>query len=61
MIARYDIFRAFPDAGPVWLETAKDLDDAKKRLLKLSSNEPGDYFVYDYEQQAIVEKLKKSA
>jgi hypothetical protein len=53
MTASYDIFRRLP-AGPMWIETVQDLEDAKVRLANLIESRPGDYFVFDASSSKIV-------
>jgi hypothetical protein len=45
--ATYDIFRAHPDKGPIWVEAVQGLENARARLMKLLETRPGNYFVYD--------------
>jgi hypothetical protein len=44
---RYEIFRKLPSKSPVWVETAKNLEDAKNRLKELARIFPADYFIFD--------------
>ncbi len=46
MSEQYDIFR-LDDDSELWLEPAKTLEDAKRRVQELSANEPGEYFIFD--------------
>jgi hypothetical protein len=57
----YNIFRKTPDAPLAWVETAVNLDDAKKRLISLASTEPGDYFIWDPDEYKFIDPLPKSA
>ncbi len=46
MSEEYDIFRLDDDAE-LWLEPAKTLEEAKRRVKELSASEPGEYFIFD--------------
>jgi hypothetical protein len=43
----YDIFQKDHSGNPIWVETVIGLDQAKKRLLSLSSLSSGEYLVYN--------------
>jgi hypothetical protein len=48
MDTTYDIFQRLNDAGPpLWIETVASLEQAKRRLVGLSSKKPGTYMVFD--------------
>jgi hypothetical protein len=57
----YNIFRKTPDTPLAWVETAVNLDDAKKRLISLASTAPGDYFIWDSDEYKFIEPLPNSA
>ena len=57
----YNIFRKTPDTPLAWVETAVNLDEAKKQLINLASAEPGDYFIWDPAECRFIEPLPKSA
>ena len=57
----YNIFRKTPDTPLAWVETAMNLDEAKKRLIGLASVEPGDYFIWAPDEYKFIEPLPKSA
>lgn len=57
MSATYDIFRDFPDSGPIWIESIQGLENATGRLRNLLENRPGDYFVYDTASAKIVASI----
>lgn len=50
----YDIFRDFPDSGPIWIESIQGLENATGRLRNILEIRPGDYFVYDTASAKIV-------
>ena len=57
----YNIFRKTPNTPLAWVETAGNLDEAKKQLFSLASAEPGDYFIWDPDEYKFIEPLPKSA
>jgi hypothetical protein len=42
----YDIFKRNERGIPVWVETAKDPDSAKARIIELCQTSPGQYLVF---------------
>src|SRR5579883_3049756 len=44
---KLDIFRGKPEGTPVWVKTAKDLDDARAQVRQLAAVTRDDYFVFD--------------
>ena len=60
MEAAYDIFRAFPDSGPIWIEVVHGLENARFRLLELRQSRPGDYFVFDSANAKVVATTAES-
>jgi hypothetical protein len=57
----YDIFRNFPDSGPIWMEAVQGLENVVGRLKILVQTRPGDYFVYDSTSAKIIETTSKSS
>ena len=51
--AQYDIFRKL-ESELVWIETAHDLDSAKKRIEELAAQDGGKFVVYDQRARRIV-------
>jgi hypothetical protein len=43
--ANYDIFKRDAFGARTWVEAARDLDAAKRRVMELSANSPGKYVV----------------
>jgi hypothetical protein len=54
---QYDLFAADPDSGPLWLETITGLDKAEKRMKERGAEEPGDYFIYNVREGALISRL----
>lgn len=54
MKSTLDIFRRLPDGQPEWVEAAEGLDQAKERLIRLTSNSPAEYFIYSVADRAVV-------
>jgi hypothetical protein len=50
----YNLFTEDHRGNPVWLDALADLESAHKRLLKLASVDPGDYFIFDFRTQQTV-------
>jgi hypothetical protein len=53
----YNLFTEDARGNPVWLDALADLESARKRLLKLASVDPGDYFIFDLRSQQVVTSL----
>jgi hypothetical protein len=47
MLRVFDIFREFPEGGPIWVEAVQGLENAKSRLDELTRTDRGDYFLFD--------------
>jgi hypothetical protein len=56
----YDIFRDFPDSGPIWMEAVQGLENVMGRLRILVQTRPGDYFVYDSTSAKVIDTTTKS-
>jgi len=54
-IRKYDIFREDSCKGPLWIETVVGLDEAKRRVLQLHAQSPGNYRVFDPLAGAFIE------
>jgi hypothetical protein len=46
-IRKYEIFREDPGKGPMWIETAVGLEQAKQRVVRLHAEAPADYRLFD--------------
>ena len=44
-IPAFDIFRAEPDGGVLWRESAATIEEARSRARELAAVAPGEYFV----------------
>jgi hypothetical protein len=53
----YNLFTEDARGNPVWLDALADLESAHKKLLKLASVDPGDYFIFDLRTQQVVASL----
>ncbi|MGC1106202.1 MAG: hypothetical protein WA876_06665 [Candidatus Acidiferrales bacterium] len=56
-----DIFRVLPDGSPLWVETAKGREEARKRIAHLISVAPAKYKVHDPRTNKFVDVFAKSA
>ena len=61
MSEAYDLFRKSEEGERVWLETVIGLDNLKKRLIELSSLQPGTYMVLDRKDRRIVASFTRIA
>lgn len=43
----YDIFALGPQSDPLWVEAARGLEHAKRRLKALAESKPGTYSIFD--------------
>jgi hypothetical protein len=53
-MARYEIFQKLRHNQPTFVESARSLADAKKRLRELKKMFPDDYFIFDTKSECIV-------
>lgn len=49
-----DIFRNEPRGRVFWIETAKDLEDAKSKVKTFYAQHPAEYFAFDVTKQTRV-------
>jgi hypothetical protein len=49
------------EARLTWIESAEDLQEAKKCLITLASSKRGDYFILDLSEHKFIEQLEESA
>ena len=47
MQPEYYIFKILPDGTPLWLEDAKDIEEATEIVFTLEQASPGPYVLYD--------------
>ena len=47
MRAKFDIFVRQADGQPIWIRAVESLEEAKRQLKELSSQRPGDYFIFN--------------
>jgi hypothetical protein len=52
--SQFDILKRHDDGSFVWVESTQDLPAAQARLLALSIESPGEYFVFDKKTQQFV-------
>jgi hypothetical protein len=56
----YDIYKEYPRASPVWVEAVQGVQDAVKRMAKVSANDPSsDYFLYCSETGRVLGRLRR--
>jgi hypothetical protein len=53
----YNLFTEDACGNPVWLDALSNLEAAHKKLLKLASVSPGDYFIFDLRTEQVVTSL----
>jgi hypothetical protein len=53
----YNLFTGDARGSPVWLDAVADFEVAHRRLLKLASVYPGDYFIFDPRAQQVLTSL----
>jgi hypothetical protein len=58
-LPRYDIFKKHEDAL-VWVESAHDLEGAKRRIEELAKQGHCEHVVFDHRQQQVVARLNPS-
>jgi hypothetical protein len=54
MDAKYDIFKKLPDGQPSWMKAVKGLDEAKSELTRIAEISPGEYFIFDTRNGAVI-------
>ncbi len=47
MDAKFDIFKKLPDGQPVWVKAVEGFEEAKLQLVRIASQIPGEYFIFD--------------
>lgn len=47
MKAKFDLFLRLPDGQPVWIKAVENLPDAQSELIRMSTDAPGDYFIFN--------------
>lgn len=58
---KLDIFRVLPDGQPLWVETVKGRNEAKKRVVHLLSVKPARYQVHDPQTNKFIDVFTKCA
>jgi hypothetical protein len=61
MPSKYEIYTKADDDSFVWVETLEDVIKAKKRLISLVSNGPGDYRLWDPARHEFIVRLDDCA
>ena len=56
----FDIFTTLPDGRPLWVESIKGLEEAKKRLDWLAVRYPRDYFIYSEKSGGVIKRIPRS-
>jgi CheY-like chemotaxis protein len=51
----FEVFRKLPERQPEWVDACPSLESATERAREVASLYPGDYFVFDRENQQCVE------
>jgi CheY-like chemotaxis protein len=51
----FEIFRKIPNAQPAWVDTCASLEFAMERVRETAVNQPGDYFIFDRENQKFID------
>jgi hypothetical protein len=59
--SKYDIYMKTSETPLTWIESAEDLQEAKKRLITLASSKRGDYFIWDLSEHKFIEQPEESA
>jgi hypothetical protein len=56
----FDVFSGRIEREPMWLETARSVDEAIERMKDRARTKPGPYFVYCCESSKVVESIDTS-
>jgi hypothetical protein len=56
----FDIFSGCLEKEPMWLEAARDLNEASQRMKARARTKPGPYFVFCCQTHEIVESIDTS-
>jgi hypothetical protein len=54
----FDIFSGGPDKDPIWIETVEGLSQARERMHQLAAANPGPYFLYSVQSQAVLARVE---
>ena len=50
----FEVFRGLSTQNPLWLESVRGLENAKRRMERRSQEIPGDYFLFDFSTGSVV-------
>jgi hypothetical protein len=50
----FEVFRGRGAENPLWLESVRGLENAKRRMERRSQEIPGDYFLFDFSTGSVV-------
>jgi hypothetical protein len=50
----FDVFSGRSTENPLWLESVRGLENAKRRMERRSQEKPGDYFLFDCTTGSVV-------
>ena len=54
MILKFDIFMKLPDGHPIWIQAAESLEEARRQVLQIASEAPGDYFIFNAKNGQVI-------
>lgn len=54
MNAKLDIFKRLPDGHPIWVKAVEGLEEAKRQLAQMASENPGNYFIFNTRSGLVV-------
>jgi CheY-like chemotaxis protein len=57
----FEIFRKVPERQPEWVDTCPSLESATNRAREAASVHPGDYFVFDRENQRFIDAFPSAS
>ena len=56
----YDIFKK-ENAGPIWMEAVRGLDETRKRIHQLTSKSQGEYLIFDASRGRFIDARPETA
>jgi hypothetical protein len=54
VVVKFDIFKKLPDGHPIWIKAVESLDEARRQVMQIATEAPGDYFIFNAKNGQII-------